>query len=214
MRLMSSLRLARPSARAILPLLALALLALAAPAMAQTSSDDGPHGHRGLALRVRAVDYSAWAYTETYPNGLETRLSIGDASGFGLGLAYSLHPAVALTAAADIGLYGQADFSAVSFRTVGIEIRRALRPNVIPSLDLSAGWFADSGGREHPIAVFGVALDYFRWRRVAVRTGAEFSRALTDGRRDGDPAWVVTLDNHPERFHLGISWHLGAPWRQ
>ena len=52
-----------------------------APAMAQTSSDDGPHGHRGLALRVRAVDYSAWAYTETYPNGLETRLSIGDASG-------------------------------------------------------------------------------------------------------------------------------------
>lgn len=192
-------------------ILLFALFVFPARAMAQTPPEPGPHVVRGLALRLDFIDYSGWAFTETSPGVSDVRHGNGDANGFGLAIAYAPHPAVALTAAADISLHGQTDPSAVSFQTIGIELRRARPRSVIPSLNLSAGRFMDSGNREVPIAVLGVSVDYFLFRHVAVRTGLQFSRALGDGSRDGDPARAVKLDDAPQRFHLGLSWYPGVP---
>lgn len=190
----------------------LSLLAFAAEAAAQEPGGAERPGFRGLAVKAHLIRTGGWSFTEAYPGERAAKSSNDGAAGLGLELSYAFRPSVAVTVSADLNLYGHGDFSAFMMTTAGAELRRPLTKRLMPALDLAIGRFEDSGGRSYPVAVLGGAVEYFPFRRLALRFAGQLSRTVGHGtREDGSRTAIVRMQNHPERLFVGLAWYLGTP---
>ena len=188
--------------RAALPA-AVLFIFLSIPALAQdTQARSKPRFH-GFALKVHGVKTSPWTWTR-FGGAFQAR----QAGGLGLNVSYAPVPSLAAYVAADLLVVASEYLTGWTTYEAGAQMRLPLHPLLMPYTSVGLGHLSSLNNFPgYNFATFGVGVEFFALRRLALHYEAQLGLPLGNGTWQGQS--VPLLSNYRRQF-LGLSLYLGA----
>ena len=187
--------------RAALPA-AVLFIFLSIPALAQdTQARSKPRFH-GFALKVHGVKTSPWTWTR-FGGAFQAR----QAGGLGLNVSYAPVPSLAAYVAADLLVVASEYLTGWTTYEAGLQMRLPLHPLLMPYASAGLGHLSADNSPGYNFATFGVGVEFFALRRLALHYGAQLGLPLGNGTWQGQS--VPLLNNYRRQF-LGSSVYLGV----
>jgi len=190
--------------RSLLVLCLSAMLAASRPALAQddTQARPKPRFH-GFAFKVHGVKTSPWTWT-CFGGTCQAR----QAGGLGLNVSYAPVPTLAAYVAADLLVEASSEYlTGWTTYEAGLQMRLPLHPLLMPYASAGLGHLSADNSPGYNFATFGVGVEFFALRRLALHYGAQLGLPLGNGTWQGQS---VPLLNNYRRQVLGLSVYLGA----